>query len=439
MSEPNPGAPQPTEPAPSAAGDGTKEPAEHLALRAPPRPVVRLNRRNLMLATGVVGLGVFGATWWALRPQTPRAVDADAPPQTERVPRPEGLSALPRDYGSLPKIPVLGAPVGELGRPVLRAEEEAGFDRATAGDSYFPDPVEDAARSGRLQQHDEEVAAAKAQVFFQLAQRRGANSSVGAAGREVGAPLDVSGLSRPPSAGDAGSAGNAQSAKQAFLDKAADPAIYATGTLQVPRSPYEVMAGTVIPAALLTGINSDLPGQIIATVTGNVFDTVSGEHLLIPQGSRLLGQYDSQVAGGQRRVLLVWTRLLLPDGSSVVLDRLPGVDLAGYAGLEDGVDQHWKQVFTGAVLATLIGINTELASPNRSGDSGSIIIATRDSAQDTINQIGQQLTRRNLNRQPTLTIRQGYPVRVIVNRDLVLRPYGASASASASASAEGSL
>jgi type IV secretion system protein VirB10 len=202
-----------------------------------------------------------------------------------------------------------------------------------------------------------------------------------------------------------------------------DPSIYATGTLQIPRSPYEVMAGTVIPAALLTGINSDLPGQIIATVTGNVFDTVSGVHLLIPQGSRLLGQYDSQVAGGQRRVLLVWTRLLLPDGSSLVLDRLPGVDLAGYAGLEDGVDQHWKQVFTGAVLATLIGINTELASPNRSSESSSIIIATRDSAQDTINQIGQQLTRRNLNQQPTLTIRPGYPVRVIVNRDLVLRPY----------------
>jgi len=432
MSDSSDGAPTASEPPPSAAGGQTKEPDDHLALRAPPRPVVRLNRRNLMMATGIVGLGVFGATWWALRPQAPRPAEAEAPPRAERVPRPEGLSALPRDYGSLPKVPVLGAPVGELGRPVVRAEEEAGFDRAAAGDSYFPDPAEDAARSGRLQQHDEELAAAKAQVFFQLAQRRTANPSEGTADREVVEPVEVSGHSRPPLQGDAASAGNGQSAKQAFLDKVVDPSIYATGTLQVPRSPYEVMAGTIIPAALLTGINSDLPGQIIATVTGNVFDTVSGEHLLIPQGSRLLGQYDSQVAGGQRRVLLVWTRLLLPDGSSLVLDRLPGVDLAGYAGLEDGIDQHWKQVFTGAVLATLIGINTELASPNRSGDSGSIIIATRDSAQDTINQIGQQLTRRNLNQQPTLTIRPGYPVRVIVNRDLVLRPYEPTQAAEAS-------
>lgn len=409
------------EPAPGAAEVASKEPADHLALRAPPRPVVRLNRRNLMIAMGVGGLVIFGATWWALRPPSPRAA-AEAAPPAERVARPEGLSALPRDYASLP--PVLGAPVGELGRPVVRAEEEAGFDRATAGDSYWPDPAEDAARSGRLQQHDEELAAAKAQVFFQLAQRRAVNPSEAAASIEATEPLDAIKLNREPSPDDAGSTGNGQSAKQAFVDKAVDPAIYASGTLQVPRSPYEVMAGTVIPAALLTGINSDLPGQIIATVTGNVFDTVSGAHLLIPQGSRLLGQYDSQVAGGQRRVLLVWTRLLLPDGSSLVLDRLPGVDLAGYAGLEDGVDQHWKQVFTGAVLATLIGINTELASPDRSGDSGSIIIATRDSAQDTVNQIGQQLTRRNLSQQPTLTIRPGYPVRVIVNRDLVLRPYG---------------
>lgn len=414
----------PSEPAPRAAGEATKESVDHLALRAPPRPVVRLNRRNLMIAAAVGGLVVFGATWWALRPPPPRVAPEAAPP-AERVPRPEGLSALPRDYGSLP--PVLGAPVGELGRPVVRAEEAAGLDRASAGDSYWPDPAEDAARSGRLQQHDEELAAAKAQVFFQLAQRRAVAPSQGAAGRESVEPVDASDVTRRPADGDDGSAGSGQTAKQAFLDKAVDPAIYASGNLQVPRSPYEVMAGTVIPAALLTGINSDLPGQIIATVTGNVYDTVTGAHLLIPQGSRLLGQYDSQVAAGQRRVLLVWTRIILPDGSSLVLDRLPGVDLAGYAGLEDGVDQHWKQVFTGAVLATLIGVNTELASPNRSGDSGSIIIATRDSAQDTVNQIGQQLTRRNLNQQPTLTIRPGYPVRVIVNRDLVLRPYGAPA------------
>src|SRR3546814_1111887 len=116
----------------------------------------------------------------------------------------------------------------------------------------------------------------------------------------------------------------------------------------MPRSPYQLMAGTVIPAALLTAVNSDLPGQVIATVTEQVYDSVTGRHLLIPQGSRLIGQYDSQVAFGQRRALLVWTRLIRPNGSSLVLDRLPATDAAGQMGLEDNVDWHWRRIVAGA-------------------------------------------------------------------------------------------
>ena len=216
---------------------------------------------------------------------------------------------------------------------------------------------------------------------------------------------------------------NLQGRKQDFLSGGTDSRIYSTATLQVPKSPYQLMAGTVIQAALVTGINSDLPGQIIATVTENVYDTVSGQFLLIPQGSRLLGQYDSQVAYGQRRVLLVWTRLLRPDGSSIVLERLPGVDPSGYAGVEDGVNWHWGRIFAGAALSTLLGVNAELVTANTAANSGSIVIATRQSAQDTVNQVGQQITRKNLDLQPTLTARPGLPLRVIVNKDIVLAPY----------------
>ena len=183
------------------------------------------------------------------------------------------------------------------------------------------------------------------------------------------------------------------------------------------------MAGTIIPAALVTGINSDLPGEIIATVTQNVYDTVSGQYLLVPQGSRLLGQYDSQVTYGQRRVLLVWTRLLMPNGSSIVLERLPGVDGAGYSGVEDGVNWHWGRIFAGAALTTLLGVNAQLVAANTNTNSGSIVIATRQSAQDSVNQVGQQITRKNLSIQPTLTARPGLPLNVIVNKDIVLRPY----------------
>ena len=208
------------------------------------------------------------------------------------------------------------------------------------------------------------------------------------------------------------------------MAKGGDAATSNTGTLQAPASPYTVMAGTVIPAALVTGINSDLPGQIIAEVTQPVYDTATGRYLLIPQGSRLIGRYDSQVAFGQQRVLLVWLRLVLPDTSSIALDKLPGIDPAGYAGVEDGVDWHWGRVLAGAALSTLLGVSSQMAISNQGNiNSGSTVLAFRDSAQDTANQVGQEITRRNLNIQPTLTVRPGFPVDVMVNKDMVLRPY----------------
>ena len=188
-------------------------------------------------------------------------------------------------------------------------------------------------------------------------------------------------------------------------------------------SPYQVVAGTVIAGALVTGIKSDLPGDVIATVTEPVYDTATGKLLLLPHGSRILGKYNSQVSYGQSRVQVVWSRIILPDASSLKLDNLAGTDPAAYAGLEDGVDWHWDRIFAGAALTTLLGVGAELAAPENRQDGDRIIIAGRDSAQDSINQVGQEMTRRNLNIQPTLTERPGLPVRIIVNRDLVLRPY----------------
>jgi type IV secretion system protein VirB10 len=182
------------------------------------------------------------------------------------------------------------------------------------------------------------------------------------------------------------------------------------------------MAGTVIAGALVTGIKSDLPGDVIGTVTEPVYDTATGKFLLIPQGSRILGRYNSQVSYGQSRVQVMWNRIILPDTSSLTLDHLVGTDPAGYAGLEDDVDWHWNRIFAGAVLTTLLGVGAELAAPENRQDGNRIVIAGRDSAQDSINQVGQEITRRNMDIQPTLTIRPGLPVRVIVNRDLVLRP-----------------
>jgi len=177
----------------------------------------------------------------------------------------------------------------------------------------------------------------------------------------------------------------------------------------------------VIAAALITGIRSDLPGQITAQVTENIYDSPTGKILLIPQGTRVVGQYDNGVGFGQKRILLVWNRLVFPNGRSIVLERQPGADAEGYAGLQDGVDYHWGELFKAAALSTLLSIGSQMGS---SGDESEIARALRQGASDSVSQVGRQVVGRQLDIAPTLTIRPGFPVRVIVTRDLVLEPYG---------------
>jgi type IV secretion system protein VirB10 len=158
---------------------------------------------------------------------------------------------------------------------------------------------------------------------------------------------------------------------------------------------------------------------IIAQVTEPVFDTVNGTTLLIPQGSRLLGSYDSVVAFGQNRALVVWQRIIMPNGTSIQIDNLPASDTSGYAGLEDDVDYHTWALLKGVALSTLLGVGTQLTLSGQSD----LVTAIRQSTQDSVNQAGQQLTEKNLNIQPTITVRPGWPLRVIVHKDLVLQPY----------------
>jgi len=216
---------------------------------------------------------------------------------------------------------------------------------------------------------------------------------------------------------------NGQDSKLLFVNAPVDRRTTAPDRLSRPASPFVVQAGTIIPAALITGIRSDLPGQITAQVTENVYDSPTGRFLLIPQGTRLIGIYDSQVAFGQSRVLLVWSRLIMPSGRSIVLERQAGADAGGYAGLEDDVDNHWGALFKAALLSTLLGVGSELGSTTGTGSNSDVISALRRGSSDSLNQTGQKVVQRNLNIQPTLTIRPGFPVRVIVNRDLVLEPY----------------
>lgn len=412
----------------SADGVQAKASPESAALRAAPRPVMRLNRRTLATVVGVSCAAVLGATLWSL--QSASRNRGSVNPElhnVDRVSKAEGLGQLPADYSKLApeaSVPVLGPPLpGDLGRPMLRAESGQG---SLAGRPTGYDEQANVERVSRAREAEE---AAKAPVIFKQGSRTPLVN--GQAAAPTGGPERAESRSKNDpiaNTGDSGSgAGTAATGtadrKQAFLDRPNDPATQSASRLQLPPSQFLVTAGTVIPAALVTGINSDLPGPVVATVTESVYDSATGRYLLIPQGSRLVGRYDSQVSFGQRRVLMTWTRLILPDTSSIVLDRLQGLDVAGHAGLEDGVDWHWERLLAGAGLSTLVGIGAELAAPQRGGGEGQIVIAARQSVQDTVNEVGKELTKKNLDIQPTLTIRPGFELRVMVNKDMVLRPY----------------
>ena len=404
---------------PDLAPQAGKVAPEAVVLRAQPRPVTRLNRRTLAILTGGLSVAVLGATIWSLQPHR-RASEQTELYNVDRVSKSEGLDGLPADYSKLPpKVPELGPPLpGDLGPAIVHSQQPV-------TPTYAP-PGHDPADALRK----EADAAAASSVFFRSGNQGKAaapsTAQVAAAGPTSGLagfdPLAAGPASTAARPADPTTVQNRQDQKEAF-QKAGSTETHNSGSLRMPASPYQVMAGTVIAAALVTGIKSDLPGDVIATVTEPVYDTATGKFVLIPQGSRILGRYNSQVSYGQSRVQVVWNRVILPDTSSLTLDNLAGADPAGNSGLEDGVDWHWDRIFAGAALTTLLGVGAELAAPENREYGDRVINAGRNSLQDSVNQAGQEMTRRNMNIQPTLTERPGLPVRIIVNRDLVLRPY----------------
>lgn len=215
--------------------------------------------------------------------------------------------------------------------------------------------------------------------------------------------------------------------KNAFLANAGTSRDYVSKPVQSPLSPFEIKAGTIIPASLITGINSDLPGEIIAQVSENVFDTVTGRYLLVPQGSRLVGKYDSLVSYGQNRALVVWNRLILPNGDSIDLEAMPGTDQTGAAGFEDQTDHH-RWAFAGALaVSTLLSLGPSIAqSVAESGQSGTntnIYTLPATTLGSNTSQVGENLLNKELNRPNTITVRPGWPLNVLINRDLVMRSY----------------
>lgn len=376
-----------------------RAPSQALRLGAERPKITRISRKALAGGTALALLLTSGAVLWALRSNNPRNASLDELYRTDHHNVADGLATLPQDYAGVPHdVPRLGPPLpGDFGRPIVSTQDQSA-----------PSGVD--AEQQRLNQESE--AARISKVFAST------NAS-------TAPPRDASQQAATNSASSADEAfsQNGQDRKLLFVNAPVDRRTTAPDRLSRPASPFVIQAGTIIPAALITGIRSDLPGQITAQVTEAVYDTPTGRAKLVPQGTRLISIYDSQVAFGQSRVLLVWTRLIMPNGRSIVLERQQGADAGGYSGLEDEVDNHWKQLLGAAALSTLLGVGSELGSGADTGSNTAVLQALRLGSANSLNQTGQQVVRRNLNIQPTLTVRPGFPVNVIVNRDLVLEPY----------------
>jgi type IV secretion system protein VirB10 len=383
-------------------------------LSAPRSPVTRWNRKYLMagaavLASIVAGgfyLGFGGAHASKGRPDDPQNAADTSSPQT-----PEIATRYAAGYADPAVRP------GTTSLPPPEAPPPPAGTAPAPGQPGQPAPVDPAVQAAR----EQALAAGAAGPFFGGAQTQPQTTPDPGPLLAAAQAPGLGALPSPP-AGDVqpanGQAGKRQFAAGARVDD------YLTNPLQAPISPWEVKAGTIISAALITAINSDLPGQVIAQVTEPVYDHRTGRTVLIPQGSRLIGQYDSQVAYGQSRALIAWNRVIMPDGRSINIGSMAGADLSGAAGLQDQTDGHFWQLARGVALSTVFSVGAAAAQDAGTRSSGGLVINSAGSGISTsAQQVGQQVTARDLNRQATLKIRAGWPLRVIVNKDMILAPY----------------
>ena len=399
---------------PGVVGTPKADP-ESLVLRAAPGRVTRFRRGAIIAIAAAGSTAIVGVAWLALKPTTLSLVAPSDDRQAGAKAPPDALAGAPTSYGDVPQ---LGVPLpGDLGRPILN--HQRGLDMVGPPNDPAADAAARAAQEAEAERQRiaaEQRAARESGVMLQLAgatQRAGsATSSTATAGEGPAQPQsDRATLDPDP---------NSQRRKNEFVGRANREDDINPHALAQPVSPWTLHAGSIIAASLITGLNSDLPGLVTAQVTENVYDSVTGRSLLIPQGSRLIGSYDSVVAFGQSRALVVWQRIILPDGSSIRIDNVPATDTQGYAGLSDRIDRHTWQLLKGVALSTLLGVGTELSFGSTESD---LVRAIRESAQQSGARAGDQLVTRNLNIQPTLRVRPGWPLRIIVHKDLVVQPW----------------
>lgn len=412
-----------------SAGNGE----DRLNIQAPRPSVTRISRKAVMLAAvagaslGLVvlllGFGDHSA------PRREGAADENAIRPAGPI---ESVKDLPQDYSF--DVNRLGAGYGSVpaAAPATRPTGPSVQDQALA--QAMRELAEQRRKLLEEQQKEQQTALDSPLLFGGAKSTAPTIASAGPAtmptqlifnsnGRQTGNGNAEQDSSVPGNGPSGGTLQNHQQEKENFLTQAAAVEPYLSKPLLNPISQYELKAGSLIPGALVTAINTDLPGEVIGQVTENVYDTATGDYLLIPQGSKLLGKYQSLVSNGQNRALVVWQRLIYPNGNSIVLDGMPGTDEAGMAGLQDQVDYHFDKLAEATALTTAIAYAGNLARNPQSSNGYSNGDVIGDAVAQEANRIGENIIQKQLDVQPTITIRQGWPLRVLVNKDMALAPY----------------
>ncbi len=410
---------------------------------ARPKPT-RLSRRVVGFATAglvsVVGMA-FGL---GMQPPSPLVSEIEEKGESPNLLRSDVMDKAPQvDYATLTQppqkpepvvitlpepaperaplipvaLPVPAAPPPVQQAPLFQTQQKIVVEQKR-------EPAEDPDAVARRRQLAQETEAALKSGFFangqtpapepeqQTSDASGLLGAAGLGGRSEAAAADQRALTPPDQ--------NLQGNKRRFASSQATGGVYVDKPYLQPLSPYEVKAGTIIPGALVTALNSDLPGNIIGRITENVYDTVSGRHVLIPQGTTVVGRYNSFVAYGQDRAQIVWDRLIMPNGRSIELEGMRGSDRAGASGLEDEVDHHIGRLVGAVALSTAISVVSNIATDD--SRDGSLTDELGSAVAQESAQVGSDFVRRNSNIQPTIKVRPGWSFTIVVHKDLILDP-----------------
>jgi type IV secretion system protein VirB10 len=392
--------------------------------------VKRFNRKTVVVLAALGALVTIAALGTALsrKPLVKKATESQAQSAAAVPTLTDAVNTLPGDYRSVARtradgsdgIPKLGAPLpGDIGA----FAPQAGGGRQGAARQLTPyeqalaeERLEELKRAAKAREGGFGFSGGAGVVAVAAASEGGAQSVAGSVERGLTSYAQA-GLQQSLASRDTD---NRQDDKTSFAERGHKGSWLLREGVQTPLSPFTIFAGAVLPGVMITGINSDLPGQIEGQVSQNVYDTVTGKHLLIPQGTKVLGTYDSRITYGQSRVLVVWTRIIRPDGSNIDLEGMPGVDMSGYAGETGKVDRHLLRLLSAVLLGSVIQAGTAAGT---SYTNPSFADLARQGAGQGVNEATQQIVRKELNIQPTITIAPGTRFNVFTTKDIILPPY----------------